>query len=295
MSFIKNSRASSRAYLKSTTLVEHCLSSVPLPSQKLDETAAVEIVDTISVGDGKGGAQIVVCTTPPSISDVPVVAKIYDPLYDMFMNDRFPGIPRDPIARADSDFTTESAAYAELDPKLGGGLIPRYHGSWMLELPLLGRSRVVYLVLMEKVIGVSLDRFPRAAKDFSRNERLNVMRRVMEADTAIDFAGAVHDDLAPRNVICDRKDLSDPELGIRVIDFNTAQIYRLLGSQAPCTTYMLPESPVRRYWDDHVVEMGDWAEDYYDNEEAWRSWLVETWGTSDAYQPVEPEFLSQDR
>lgn len=49
--FFKTKRAYSRQDLKSRTLVEHCLSVAPLPSQQLDEIIPIEIIDEISVGD----------------------------------------------------------------------------------------------------------------------------------------------------------------------------------------------------------------------------------------------------
>jgi hypothetical protein len=90
----------------------------------------------------------VLCVAPSVASGKPIVAKIYNPLYQTLNPNE---IPRDPVARADNNFCTEAAAYSDLDPRLGGRLVPKYHGSWVLRLPVRQSTSVVYAVSMKNV------------------------------------------------------------------------------------------------------------------------------------------------
>jgi serine/threonine protein kinase len=154
-------------------------------------------------------------------------------------------------------FSCEAAAYTELDPRLGGFAIPKYYGSWKLELPLIksSSSRTVYSILIEKVPGIPLAKFN--PETHTSGERRNVLAKVHEADTAMHFAGVTHSDLAPRNIICDRADLGDPDLKIRIIDLDFARVYRFLGLEVPCLMHSRPVSPIERHWDGPIVEMED--------------------------------------
>jgi RIO-like serine/threonine protein kinase len=54
------------------------------------------------------------------------------------------------------------------------------------------------MILMEYVTGVRmLDLDP---ENLSREERENIMRRLIEADYDLKYAGVRHDDVSPRNV-----------------------------------------------------------------------------------------------
>ena len=279
-SFFEKNRGYSEEDLKSTTKVDLCRSITPLPCRAVDEWIDLDIVGDIAIGDDRR-SQLVVAETAGSsisVSSNGLVAKIYDPLYGSLESRHVCGIPTDIIETADAKFTCEAAAYTELDPRLGGSVILKYYGSWKLELLFTTSSspRTVYLILMEKVPGIPLARFN--PETHTSGERLNVLAKVLEADTAMDFAGVDHRDLAPRNIICDRADFRDPDLEVRVIDLDVAQVYRLLGFEVPCLTHSHPVSPIERHWDGPIAQMEDWADDeLLCEDEAWIRFLRSRW------------------
>lgn len=230
---------------------------------------------------GRGnGPQVVSCTRQGH--DGLLVAKIFDPLYYPFADDDFPHIPNNVIPRAENDFAQESAAYRQLDDKLGGGLIPRFHGSWLVDIPLKDRVRSVGFILMEHVPGFPLDKFDR--EHLTEEERLRVLALVMEAETDMQFSGVSHSDIMPRNVICSTRDLLASDLRIRIIDFGFVTILKLLDGKVPCEFEALPDSPIKRYWNSMSVDMYTWIPEHWNNKE-WNQWLMETWGGSTKYKP----------
>lgn len=270
----------------STTQVDYCQSKAPLPAQDLDETMNLGIVGDIFTGY-RNAAQVVACESA-SLAGKPLVAKFYDPLYAAFDDDEFPG-PRDPVSATEHDFVNEACAYQELDSVLGGGLIPKYYASWKLELPLNGTTRVVFLVLMGHIQRIPLIQFD--AKRLQVGAQLNVVAKVMEADLAMRFVGVNHNDLAPRNIFCDRDDIGDPELQIRVNDFNIARIDRYLGVQLPCLAHSLPVSPIQFYQRGRITALGEWENHYWSDNVGRMTWMKERWGCSKAHQPVKEEAL----
>ncbi|AEO70750.1 uncharacterized protein THITE_2171416, partial [Thermothielavioides terrestris NRRL 8126] len=217
---------------------------------------------------------------------------VYDPLYYPFADDDFPYMPNNVILRAESDFTLESAAYSQLDGKLGGSLIPKFYGSWLLWLPLKDVRRPVGFTLMELVKGVPLNALD--PKHYTPQERLRVIALSMEAALEIRFAGVMHDDIAPRNIICSGKDFSAPDFSIRVIDFNFVTVFPLLGLRPPCDSEPLPESPIEWFWNSRPPDMRDWLPDGWrkgdEGRRLWNQWLKETWAGTTRFKPA-PEHL----
>ena len=285
--FLQRERQCNDDVLKSTTQVQRCLSASPLPCEMLNETIELEIVDEIVTGYAQK-AQVVRCSSPSLQTKKPIVAKIFDPLYMPFESREFRGVPRDPLRAADDRFSTEASAYEELNSHFGGGLIPEYFGSWRLEFPLLDKFRTVFLVLMEFIPGISLRQFD--PERCTRDERLNLLSKVMEANIAMHYVGVSHNDLAPRNIFCDRDEIGDPDLKIRIVDFDIARLSRYLGYEALSSKQPLPPSPIQYYHRNYIITMPEWA-DYRSDHRANLEWMRSIWGGSTAYMPVEEDLL----
>jgi hypothetical protein len=199
------------------------------------------------------------CTCARQGGNEPLVAKIYDPLYYPFADDEVSSTANDVVARAEHDFALESAAYAQLDDSLGGSIIPKFHGSWVLNLPLKDLTRPVGFTLVEHVKGVPLDTLNPSL--YPKEARLRVLAQAMEAEVRLHFAGVLHDDIAPRNLICSDSNLLAEDLRVRIVDFNSARIMPLLGADAPCKSEELPESPLEWFWGNRPVDMRQWLPD----------------------------------
>jgi hypothetical protein len=137
--------------------------------------------------------------------------------YDFHVPDG-PGLTNDVAKRADSEHSIETAAYTELhQSSVEGSAVPTYYGSWTLiglhqvDSELVNRE--VRLILIEYLPGVCmLDLNP---DDLSEAERLNIMRKVIEADYDVRYAGVRHGDLSSRNIILSSTlTLSDPDLRV---------------------------------------------------------------------------------
>ncbi|AEO55031.1 hypothetical protein MYCTH_2314087 [Thermothelomyces thermophilus ATCC 42464] len=291
--FLKQARFPGRDFLQTTTLVDYCVSaaSKPLPCEDLGETAALKVLRELSVGDSPWrvrGSQVVTCKRRGHKEAL--VAKIYDPLYYPFADPDFSYIPNDVIASAEGDFTLESAAYAQLDKRLGGSLIPKFHGSWLLELPLKRINRPVGFILIEYLKGVHLKNLN--PKLYTQQERLRVLELCMEAEIELRFAGVIHDDIAPRNIICSGRYFLARDFQVKIIDFNFVEILPLLEGKAPYESEPLPESPVELFWNSPSDELVVWLPEGWGKSE-WNRWLKEMWGTSTRFMPVPEDLLHE--
>ncbi|KUJ19426.1 uncharacterized protein LY89DRAFT_695964 [Mollisia scopiformis] len=281
--FLSDARFPSEDFLRTTTLVDYCLSasSRPLPCESLKETATFEVLDELAVGDGlgRGGdSQVFTCIRHSDKEEL--VAKVYDPLYYPFADDE-----------AEHDFALESAAYVQLDEKLGGSLIPKFYGSWAPDLPLKHQNRSVFFTLLENIRGTPLSVLDPDL--YTQKDRLNVLALSMEADLKLRFEGVVHNDIAPRNIICSGKDLLAENLRLGIIDFNVAIVSPLLGVDAPCESESLPESPVEWFWGSRPVGMREWVPVEWKGH-GWHRWLKERWGGSLKYKPVPKHFYEKE-
>ena len=289
--FIENTRSPSRAELREMKLVDYCSSVAlhPLPCQDRGETAALQVTGELTVGDGckRGhGPQVVTCSREGHAE--PLVAKIYDPLYYPFADHDFPYVPNNVVVRAEQGFALESAAYSHLDDTFGGNLIPKFHGPWIVNVPLKDLERPFGLVLMEHIDGVPLSELdPRLS---TKEERLRVMARALEAMVKFKFAGVLHDDLAPPNMICSNTNLSADDLRVRIVDFDFVSILPILGIDPPCKSQALPVSPLKRFWQDRPYEMQNWVPDGWRIRD-WNQWLRDTWAGSSEFMPVREDEL----
>ena len=168
------------------------ISSKPLPCELLEEAAVFEVIREISVrdGSGRGGSQVFTCRRQGWKE--PLVAKVYDPLYYPFADEDFPWFPNDVVAKAEHDFCLETAAYSQLDKRFGGSLIPKFHGSWLLKVPLKHRHRFVGFVLLEHLDGVPLKPLNTLSpKLYTQEERLSILAQTMEAEVELRFARVI--------------------------------------------------------------------------------------------------------
>lgn len=284
--------------LRGKTLVELCLDRPPVGGETAsdEQPQTLEITDEIRVKED-GGAQLVVCRFSGEQQEV--VAKIYDPLYYGFADRMWSDQPRDVTYEADKDYSREVAAFCELDEKLGGSDIPKYHGSWTLQMPLDlpdGRkTRDVRLVLMEHIKGtVMTDLKPEA---FPEDTRLDLVARMIEVVPRIHHAGVRHGDISQRNVmVC----LAKPDVVERVamIDFNFAVVSRLdnlgeLSDSGSDSASDKPPNPIDRWWGGALYSVaGEWLPESWESKlRPLQEWLFEKYGKSEEYAPPWRELI----
>jgi hypothetical protein len=129
---------------------------------------------------------------------------------------------------------------------------------------------------MEWIDGVTMLKLQ--GDQLSEEQKSNVMVKAIEAEVAIKHHGVVHQDFAPRNVICSGKDLGSAMLRVVLIDFNRSIILRLAKSRH--IPSKIPVSPIVQYWaGDHEFD-GEWLPCPPGE------WLWKHWGDSPSYQPV---------
>ncbi|KAF1848881.1 uncharacterized protein K460DRAFT_275757 [Cucurbitaria berberidis CBS 394.84] len=203
---------------------EWCKSHPPAQGLTLlEDRQCITITDIIRTGDDCG-AQVL-------LTDTGLVAKIYDPLYYEFHLYNVPRRKLDCVALADSEYSIEAAAYMEVvDPDIQGSVIPKYFGSWTLDITQRVRgapvTRAVRMILVEYVPGVRmLDLDP---DDLTKEERENIMRKVIEADYDLRLAGVQHYDLEPRNIIIDNtSNYAAPNMRVTLIDYGCSLVDRI--------------------------------------------------------------------
>ncbi|KAK9320248.1 hypothetical protein V1517DRAFT_310026 [Lipomyces orientalis] len=122
--------------------LERCILHPPRPGSFGTTTVDLKIVEHIQV----------VNVHPPESSlppcNIPLMAKIYDPLYYDHEQD-----DADPFLCVDRAYCHETAAYKAL-PELQGTIMPRYYGSYSFDLPASdATTRSVRMILIEVVTG----------------------------------------------------------------------------------------------------------------------------------------------
>lgn len=151
---------------------------------------------------------------PPT--NTPLVAKFYDTLYFDQMQDDC-----NPVLFTDWEYSNETAAYTALS-RFQGTLVPKFYGSFTLELPAKeSEKRLVRLILMEVIPGIQMDKIDPTT--FSQQERQNILKKVIDMETLFHSYGVLHGDFYGRNIMMDidSKEYSTPKL--RVIDFGHAK------------------------------------------------------------------------
>lgn len=262
------------------------MASKPLPCDELGKNSSFQVLDEITVGEGLGrgsGPQVFTCKKQGQ--DSLFVAKVYDPLYYPFATDDFPDIPIDPVARAEHAFALETAAYIQLVGRHSSDLTPKFHGAWILYLPLKHVHRPVGFILLEHVEGMPLNTLN--PQEYTTEQRLAVLALAMEIDVELHFAGVIHNDLAARNIICPGNDFLANDFRVKMIDFDKATVFSALKGQAPCESESLPQSHIEAFWNGQPNEMQEWLPDgWYNDNKKWNQWLLSRWGNSSRYRQV---------
>jgi serine/threonine protein kinase len=261
--------------VESLDLVECCIMNPPAPGHTGTDPMQFTIVDTIRTGD-KHAAQLVtvqILHLPESISTISsldgyYVAKFYDPLYHDHTDEG-----TDPFFYVDRAYTNEVAAYEMLQP-LQGSMIPKFYGSFTLELSIPDRveTRTVRFILIELVPGVCMRELNPA--DFSRETRQTIMKAIIDIESLMFTHNVFHRDTHPRNVMILPQDPTGL-LGIRIVDFGNSR-HRVPYWEPWCTSAHaemflpgVPISPILRWDQSNRRHKGfsDWID--WD----WNSWL----------------------
>jgi hypothetical protein len=164
--------------------LEHCLLHSPLPGSDEQQIARLRVSEQIRVRDCQN-AQLVAIRTldvKPLTAEGPpqnatLLAKFYDPLYfDHEQEDA------SPFLCVNRDYSHEAAAYMALS-KLQGTVVPRYYGSFTLELQVDGAKRLVRLILIELISGASMENLDPAL--FSKLERQIIVKAIVDAESLL--------------------------------------------------------------------------------------------------------------
>ncbi|PLB33655.1 uncharacterized protein BDW47DRAFT_134967 [Aspergillus candidus] len=198
--------------------VKRCLKNPPLQGTVGLDSADLKILDLLKVGDGRK-SQIFTVRVSGSRFDPELfpetrilVAKVYDPLY---FDDQEGVI--NPFLCVDQHYTHEVHVYQDALRRMQGHLLPRFHGSYSLELPVeSSQTRTVRLILLEYVPGISMHQAD--SQDFTQDWRMRIMNWVISFESLAYKMGVLLTDLRPQNVIL----LQSPEgtiLGSVFLDF----------------------------------------------------------------------------
>lgn len=252
--------------------LEMCLRHPPSTHASPNANAVrYQIVDHVRVRDGRpsqiskveikegtpGKREI---KWPGTSTSTGITAKLYDPLY-MDLDDRM-----DPFMHADFCFVQESLVYEQMKP-LWGSVVPYFYGSFTVEVPVPernGTTRLVNAILYEYIPGVTLaDMIPEVDK-WSQDQRMEIMRQVIMADSKLRQVGIEQSDLMPRNIIvAPPNDQAGDRLRVRLIDFDYA--FCTHDSEPDVAPEPEPPSSIFERWSCH--------EDFANNHEL--GWLVD--------------------
>ncbi|KAJ5908656.1 hypothetical protein N7495_001338 [Penicillium taxi] len=199
--------------------VEWLLKNAPLPGKKGVHSITLEIVENIRNGD-RLRAQVFAVIVRDATTDTPseilepdriFVAKVYDPLYHADDVDVAGFIS--PIKLTDHDYTHECAVYEKLS-EYQGKRIPRFYGSFSLDIPFFDKIRTVRLILIEYIPGTSMDQAN--AADFSQHTRQQMIKSIINFESDVfGFKDIKLLDLHRRNILI----MKDTQHNLVFIDF----------------------------------------------------------------------------
>ncbi|RAK97310.1 uncharacterized protein BO80DRAFT_482329 [Aspergillus ibericus CBS 121593] len=196
-----------------TDVLTRSLSRKPILGQLGSRCLRLEIRMAIRVGDEITSQIILVDVISGHLSNTPVVAKLYDPLYHDHSDNYV-----DPFLFVDVEYARESAAYRYLQSQ-GQKNIPEYYGSYSTEIGHSDQFRTVRLILIEHVIGSPMTSL--RAKDFPDHVQKTFMKQIVDIESQLYKINLEHGDTHPRNVVIDP---SEPR--VTFIDFGHALIGR---------------------------------------------------------------------
>ncbi|KAG8533519.1 uncharacterized protein KY384_002305 [Bacidia gigantensis] len=221
-------------------------------------------------------------SAPPE--DESIVAKFYDPLY----------ADHDEVGSyifnlAESTYATEATAYAKVS-KVQGQFVPKFYGSFTCSFPASeGKTRQVRLILMEFVEGEVMYKLDPNA--LSVRQKQDIMKGVIDAETAVFKEDVMMNDVAPRNILIlpeshDKKEGAGPAsrtCRVVLIDFDNAYLAR----QSP---RMIAEYGEQRYFPgQYISPLLRWAEytglsefdDWIDWD--WKEWIGELYAADKSH------------
>ncbi|PWY82089.1 hypothetical protein BO70DRAFT_387225 [Aspergillus heteromorphus CBS 117.55] len=180
------------------TPVARCLQNPPLPGSPGSSRIDLTVVDPFRVGDGHNAqvfaAKVQNNPQAPDGESKVLVAKVFDPLYqdddEGYLN---------PFLCMNKYYTHEVHAYSILS-EFQGGLIPRFYGSYTLDLPVSESAvRVVRLILIEYIPGLSMLQLK--PEDFSQPCRQQIMKYIIDFESLAWKYDVGLTDLSPRNTM----------------------------------------------------------------------------------------------
>lgn len=233
----------------------------------------LHIGKSISIREDRA-VQVVRCKVDGDGADL--VAKIYDPLYYPFVSDI--------TWEADRDYSQEAAAYEDLQ-KSGqdGVLVPKYYGSWTVDMPLLEPSatlpRPVRMILIQWIDAESMFALTESdeAYKIDPKRRLDMLGQALEAKSKLQFYGIQTRDFAPRNILVAGHDT--PDFKVWLIDFNHCIVRSRPRAEKPQVLEERPISPLYFFWDHRDNEFIDWLPvPHRHNTKVYNGWLMSVWG-----------------
>lgn len=262
-----------------------------------DQTARrLQVTQQIRCGD-PCKAQVVRCL----VDGRDLVAKIFDPLYVGLDEDGFP-----PTYYSERFYSCEAAAYKRIkEGGLDGRFTPKFEGCWSLELPLRdpeGRliHREVRLILQQFIPGDTMQTLLErgVVGNFDPHVRMDMMDRLMEACSELDFIGVRNDDIHPRNLMVFKD--AKKEWQMTLIDFSHSRVRDLKYSKwftRRGEDQQLPESPITIFYG-HCWPPGclGWVPQEYDGEtkdsfDRRLKRMKDRWEGSSQYEPVNYRWL----
>lgn len=279
------------------TIVEQLLAHPPRKTTPHpDQTARrLQVTSQIRCGD-HCKAQVVRCL----VDGKELVAKIFDPLYVGLDEDGFP-----PTFYSERFYSCEAAAYERIKERgLDGRFTPKFEGCWSFELPLRNaKGRVIHrevrLILQQFIPGDTMQALMERGEMEKINPRvrMDLLNRLMEAISELDFIGVRSDDIHPRNLMV-AKDAKN-KWQITLIDFSHSRVKDLLYSKWRTRRgreQQLPESPITivlECWPPNCV---GWVPMEYDGQtkgsfERRLKQMKDRWEGSSKYEPVNYSWL----
>ncbi|PLB48792.1 hypothetical protein P170DRAFT_436500 [Aspergillus steynii IBT 23096] len=240
------------------TPLQRCIEHPPLPGNSGSESADLEILDPLKVGEAHN-AQVFIAemheTGTTDHAKNKVVAKVYDPLYfddqDGYLN---------PFRCVDKHYTHEVHTYTLL-AHLQGSLIPKFYGSFSLEIPGPGSTfRGVRLIVIEYIPGLSM--LQAHPENYPSPCRQQIVKSVIDFESRAYERDIVLTDLCPRNVmLLDPNDY--PQRTIVFLDFGGAIFGRRLdGPRTIRSNLFLGQyiSPLVRWSSSMSFLFSDWID-----------------------------------
>ncbi|CAG9995962.1 unnamed protein product [Clonostachys byssicola] len=281
------------------TPLEWCLDFPPADTEPIKdpEFRRLHIVDQVACGAARA-AQVLRCYLDDT-EGTTYIAKIFDALYSCPEDGDY-------TYETDGNYASEAAAYKELmDLGMDGDLTPYYHGSWTFDLPVPSAhsptTRSVRLIIIEDIPGRSMgDILGNYLETFILPEhRLAVLARVMEIYSVLEFAGVIHYDLAPRNVMLTGVNFNTwpnhtmPDAAL--IDFNWCALIDIPSTAIHRDNNTKPRDPKSYLGEECPDKWKYWVpKPHRSNPAAWRGWVRKLWPNSEEYSQPRPRYRRFD-